>query len=80
MHSKSKISAFLITGIVVIVTIAVGVIYGADSRYRIAAALTNLSAYIHSKQCHTLIREITLVIFLCLLVLWRSLMLKRFQD
>jgi len=79
MNSRFKILALFITAVIVILTVLAGLTFAVDNSCKLAAALTNLSAYIHAGQYRSCIKDISLVAFLFLLVLWRTLFLKKQQ-
>ncbi len=80
MFSKFKTLALFATAIIVILTVLAGLTFAADNSSKLAAALTNLSAYIHTGQYISYIKDISLVAFLFLLLLWRALLLRRSQN
>ena len=79
MLSRFKILALFATVIIVILTVLAGLTFAADNSCKLAAALTNLSAYIHVGQYRSYIKDISSVAFLFLLLLWRVLLLRRSQ-
>jgi hypothetical protein len=79
MHRRFKILAIFATAITVILTVLAGLTFAADNRIKLAAALTNLSAYLHASQYISYIKDISFVAFLFLLLLWRALLLRRSQ-
>jgi hypothetical protein len=80
MCSRFKILALFATAIIVILTVLAGLTFAADNSSKLAAALTNLSAYIHAGQYRSYIKDISSVAFLLLLLLWRVLFLRRSQS
>jgi hypothetical protein len=80
MHSKFKTLALFATAIIVILTVLAGLTFAADNSSKLAAALTNLSAYINTGQYRSYLKDTALVAFLFLLLLWRVLFLRRPQN
>jgi predicted Zn-dependent protease len=80
MFSRFKILALFATAIIVILTVLAGLTFAADNNSKLAAALTNLSAYIHTGQYISYIKDISLGAFLFLLLLCRALLLRRSQN
>jgi hypothetical protein len=80
MHKKSKTLLLILTAIIVILTVLAGLTFAADNSSKLAAALANLSTYINTSQYRSYLKDIALVAFLFLLLLWRSLLLRRSQS
>jgi hypothetical protein len=80
MHSRIKTLAIFATAIIVILTVLAGLTFAVDNSHRLAAALTNLSTYINTSQYRSYLKDIALVAFLFLLLLWRALLLRRSQS
>jgi hypothetical protein len=80
MHSRFKILALFATAIIVILTVLAGLTFAADNSSKLAAVLTNLIAYINTGQYRSYLKDIALVAFLFLLLLWRALLLRRSQN
>jgi hypothetical protein len=78
MH-RFKTLLLISTVIIVILTVLAGLTFAADSRLKLAAALTNLSAYLDIGQYRSYLKDIAFVAFLFLLLLWRALLLRRSQ-
>jgi hypothetical protein len=79
MNSRFKIIALFITTVIIILTVLAGLTFAADNSSKLAAAITNISAYIYAGQYYSCIKDISLVTFVFLLALWRTLFLKRQQ-
>jgi len=79
MHSRFKILALFVTAVIVILTVLAGLTFAANNSFKLSAVLTNLSAYIHAGQYRSYIENASLVAFLLLLALWRTLFLKKQQ-
>ena len=77
MHSRTKLLTISVTAVVVVLSVFVGLAYAVNNSYKLAAALTNLSTYINNCSYH---KDIALVAFLFLLLLWRALLLRRSQS
>jgi hypothetical protein len=80
MHSRFKILAIFVTAIIVILTVLAGLTLAADNSSKLAAAFTNLSAYLDIGQYRSYLKDIALIAFLVLLLLWRALLLRRSQN
>jgi hypothetical protein len=80
MFSRFKILALFATAIIVILTVLAGLTLAADNISKLAAALTNLSAYLDIGQYRSYLKDIALIAFLFLLLLWRVLLLRRSQN
>jgi hypothetical protein len=80
MQKKSKTLLLILTAIIVILTVLAGVTFAADNSSKLAAAFTNLSAYIHAGQYISFIKDISCAVFVCSLVLFRALFLRTSQD
>jgi flagellar basal body-associated protein FliL len=80
MHKKSKTLLLILTAIIVILTVLAGLTFAADNSSKLAAAFTNLSAYLDIGQYRSYLKDIALIAFLFLLLLWRALLLRRSQD
>jgi hypothetical protein len=72
--------ALFATAIIVILTVLAGLTFAADNSSKLAVALTNLSAYINTDQHRSSLKDIAIVAFALLLLLWRALLLRRSQD
>jgi hypothetical protein len=79
MH-RFKTLLLISTVIIVILTVLAGLTFAADNSSKLAAALTNLSAYINTGQYRSYLKDTALVAFLFLLLLWRVLFLRRPQN
>jgi hypothetical protein len=79
MFSRFKILALFATAIIVILTVLAGLTFAADNSSKLAAALTNLSAYLDIDRYRSYLKDIAFVAFLFLLLLWRALLLRRSQ-
>jgi ABC-type proline/glycine betaine transport system permease subunit len=79
MH-RFKTLALFATAIIVILTVLAGLTFAADNSSKLAVALINLSAYINTDQYRSSLKDIALVAFALLLLLWRALLLRRSQD
>jgi hypothetical protein len=79
MH-RFKTLLLISTVIIVILTVLAGLTFAADNSSKLAAALTNLSAYLDIGQYRSYLKDIALVAFLFLLLLWRALLLRRSQN
>ena len=77
---KFKKSLIILTAIIVILTVLAGVTFAADNSSKLAAAFTNLSAYIHAGQYISFIKDFSLVAFLFSLLLCRVSLFKSSQD
>lgn len=87
MHSRIKTLAIFAAVVAVVLSVLVlakyfnaGSAFAADNSFKLSAALTNLSAYIHAGQYRSYLKDIALVAFLFLLLLWRALLLRRSQN
>lgn len=76
---KSKTLLLTLTAIIVILTVLAGVTFAADNSSKLAASLTNLSAYIHAGQYISFIKDFSLVAVLSSLLLCRVSLYKA-QD
>jgi len=86
MHSRFKTLAIFAAVVAVVLSVLVlakyfnaGSALAVNNSHRLAAALTNLSAYIHAGQYRSYLKDTALVAFLFLLLLWRALLLRRSQ-
>jgi hypothetical protein len=80
MFSRFKILTLFATAIIVILTVLAGLTFAADNSFKLAAVLTNLSAYLDIGQYRSYLKDIALVAFLLLLLLCRALLLRKSQD
>lgn len=80
MHSRFKTLLLILTAIIVILTVLAGLAFAADNSSKLAAVLTNLSAYLDISQYRSYLKDIALIAFLLLLLLWRVLLLRRSQS
>lgn len=90
MHRRIKtlaISATVVAAVLSALVLAkyfnTGLAFAVDNSHRLAAALpnlTNLSKYLDISQYRSYLKDIALIAFLLLLLLWRALFLGRPQD
>jgi predicted Zn-dependent protease len=80
MFSRFKILALFATAIIVILTVLAGLTFAADNSSKLAAALTNLSAYINTGQYISYIKDMSFVAFLFPLLLCRVSFFRSSQD
>jgi hypothetical protein len=79
MH-RFKTLLLISTVIIVILTVLAGLTFAADNSSKLAAVITNLSAYLDIGRYRSYLKDIALVAFLFLLLLWRALLLRKSQD
>jgi hypothetical protein len=80
MFSRFKTLAIFTTAIIVTLTVLAGLTFAADNSSKLAVALINLSAYLDIGQYRSYLKDIALIAFLLLLLLWRALLLRRSQN
>jgi hypothetical protein len=90
MFSRFKTLAIFAAVVAVVLSVLVlakyfnaGLAFAVDNSHRLAAALpnlTNLSEHLDTGQYRSYLKDIALVAFLFLLLLWRVLLLRRSQN
>lgn len=71
MHKKSKTLLLIIKAIIIILTVSAGLIFAADSSSKLAAAFTNLRAYINAGRYISYVKDVSLACLLSSVLLFR---------